>query len=200
MNLVPVFDTASFARGVRAEAEGSGWAMRQGTLSRISRGNAFHVYEFAGSLRFLAKPVLWDQIFWQIMHISFKRKPSPSRHFWGMNCKTPAISEHFLKGHKEYECAKEVLPFAESALFELPEVPLTLQMLRDRAQSHYRASDYVTAEVVELHANGQHSAAQAVCDAVLAGDRRCSFSYNTVRDGQSISFFELARDWTATLP
>lgn len=195
-----MFDTAGFARGVRAEADGSGWAMRQGTLSRIHQGLALHVYEFAGSLRFLAKPVLWDQIFWQVMQITFKRKPSPSRHFWGMNCKTPAISEHSLKGLKEADCAKEVLPFAERAVRALPDAPLTLQVLSNRAFPHERAADFVTAEVVELHANGQHSAARAVCDAVLAGDRLCSFSYNTVRDGQSLSFFELARDWTGKVP
>lgn len=191
---MPVWDAAAFARAVRAAASGTDWSARKGGLSSIRDGRAVHVFEFAGFLRFRTKPAEWDHEFWRIMGISFKRKPAPSRHFWGGSCPVPTIADFRLRGDAMAEHAADAVRFAERQTALLPRNRLTLADLETRAMPHERPEDHVITEVVEHICEGRMDAADDVCGAVLSGQRRVGFAINVTRDGRSMSFFELARE------
>lgn len=184
-----------YTRAVRAVAQKSGWAVREGTLSQRVAGNALHVYDFAGWLYFCAKPLIWDDIFWNIMGIEFERKPSPSRHYWGHSCKVPRIAVSKFKGNTNAQRAEQVLDFAEASKATLPERQLTLSGLLSIAVGHTRADDYVETEVVNRFADSENEQARLICRDVLENRRKVSFRHNIVHDGVASSFFERALKW-----
>ena len=185
----------TYSRAVRALSEGSGWVARAGTLSQRSAGHALHVFEFAGWLQFRAKPIIWDEVFWSVMGITFSRKPGPSRHFWGHSCLVPSIAAIELTGSTAQARAQDTLSFAETIAKSMKGAPLRLADLMQRAVVQPRANDHVETEVVEHLAAGELEAARKICRDVLRKARPVSFSHRIVHDGVSYSFFERASVW-----
>lgn len=183
------------ARAVRAASKGTGWAVREGTLSKRSHINVIHVYEFAGWLRLRVKPLVWDDLFWQIMGTEFSRKPSASRHFWGHNCPSPTIASFKLAGSDPQARAIETLSFADAKFANFSHVALTFADLMQMAEDTERQSDHVETEVVSLLATGKVQAACQICWDVQNNVRNASFVHKSLYDGIVVSFFERVLLW-----
>lgn len=163
------------ARGVRSAAQGSGWSARAGTLSIRRGGIAFHVYDFAGWLRFKAKPAEWDRILWGIIGVSFRKRPRPTRHFWGVACPSPVLEIMSLDGVEAARAGAAALNFAESAVLAWSADAIRQAAFAARHPPD-RDSDFVITETVALLEEGRREEAHAIAQEVVAGRRRCSFN------------------------
>ena len=169
----------------RAAAEGTGWMALDGSLGKRGETNALRVYEFAGWLGLLVKPLIWDDIFWQVMGLEIARKPGASRHFRMLNCKVPIIGFVELTGITPKDCANETLGFSEKSMTDFADSALTLSDLLDKAVSHERRYDYVETEVVQHLASGNVTAARSICRDVINDLRTVSFRHNIVHYGKA---------------
>lgn len=184
------------AKALRTATKGTGWVARDGTMSRRSETTAYHVYDFAGWYRFMAKPLVWDDIFWKIMHFEFNRRPSPTRHFWGHACPVKSIRAERITGATAQDRASQALRFGALSIDRLAGIDLTVETLKKLAIERDRPDDFVEAEVVERFATGDVDGARAICGEVLGNKRRVSHVHHTTIDGVSHSFFDLAMKWS----
>ena len=178
-------DEAEYARRVRQVAEGSDWAVREGTLSQNRGGKAFHVYHFADHAFLMAKPLIWDQIFWNVMGITFKRRPGASRHWWGGNCPVPKRDTTALKRGSATVRAARAFAFAEKGLRRLAGADLS--RLPDLWHPTDRPGDFLIPQVIIRLAEGDAAGARRLAEDVVEGRTKASFNIRG-QDGQS--FFE----------
>ena len=180
---------AEIAREVARLAKEAGWAARQGSISLIREETAFHAYPFGDMLFFMAKPVLWDRIFWQIMEIQFTRNPGPSRHWWGMSCPAPKRATADRKGKRATDMAWQILDFAETQVIAL--AGRDLSAMPRRFLQGDRADHFTMTETVILLAEGKCNAARGLSEDVVNGRRKARI---LSRGSDGRSFFERVLD------
>lgn len=182
-----VFASKGMAGVLREAVRGTGWATKQGTLSRVTDGLALHVYEFADFLRFRAKPVRWDRIFWNVLGIAVKEQPVPTRHFWGANCPTATLEVHRVLAKDATAAASETLGFADRAASRWTEAKARQSSTVARHGPEH-ASDFVMTEVVIALEAGDHDEARVICQEAMSGQRRVRYLAHNANQ----SFFEAA--------
>ena len=168
------------AGAVRAAAAGSGWHAWSGTLTRVQGGIAFHVYEFAGQARFLAKPVAWDETLWRVAGWGNPVKRSVSFHFRGLSVRVPALALRALHGDAVDDLAARMVAFADRAFGDFdPGFDFSFSHLMRQDMSPNRPSDFVITEMIWHLAEGRKTEARLIADDVIAGRRRSSFNMAT---------------------
>ena len=171
------------AAAVRQAAEDTSWKIREGSLSLIEDGATFHAWIFADTMKFRAKPLRWNDVYWSIMGMPFKRPPQATRHWAGFSLPVPIRAQALVPDGTAQKAAAALLAFAEAekarttALDRLPAVRFPPD----------RDDDFQMARVVERLALGDPEGARIIAEGVVAG--RVRSSYNHYAPGGS--FFEL---------
>lgn len=177
-------ESAALSRAVRAAAEGTGWRVSGGTLSRIEGENTFHASIFSNAMNFYAKPVIWDFVFWRILGSEVKRRPSATRHWSRFSCNVPIRGQGQVASGPPEAVARGLLEFADTEFRRtdhFDHVP-EARFFPDRDE------DFQTARVLALLAREKIGASRCLAGDVVAGRVLSMYTHSTPAG----SFFALA--------
>ena len=173
------------APAVRQAAENTGWKVREGSLSLIENGATFHASIFADTMNFRAKPIQWNEIYWSIMNMTFKRTPQATRHWTSFSLPVPIRAQAQVREGAADKAAAALIAFADTGKARTT----TIDRLPGVRFAPDRDDDFQMARIVERLALGDPKGARDIAEGVVAGRIRSSFNHNAAGG----SFFELAR-------
>jgi hypothetical protein len=190
-------------------------------LREIARGSGFTVVRHAliwreglvvadlrlwalSETQFRAKPAQWDTVLWDILQLGDHVGKTVSRHWKSNACPVPALDVRKVRASDPTKIAAAIFDHAsDRRAAGFAGCPQDFpQMFRQRARDE-RAWHFVMTEAVSLIAAGSDTAAQDLCEAVIAGTRDSRYSINTpdrlVTDEAGrhpvLPFFEHALRW-----
>jgi hypothetical protein len=192
-----IWPPKGLTRAVADISKATRWTTYSGMLACVEEDIAYGVYEFAGTARFLAKPVIWDRTLWHLLGMNRSDKVSPTFHYRGVNASVPPLAEKRLLGRTAEAVAAELLDFAEVSLAAAdPAVAADFPALMARGHVDLRRADHVVTEAIWQLCEGRPDAAREIARAVVSGARRATLVVGAtpVGGGRHRTIFEVLLD------
>ncbi|MDO5658474.1 MAG: hypothetical protein Q4G36_09160 [Paracoccus sp. (in: a-proteobacteria)] len=198
-----------FSKTLRTAAKGSGWSVKQDTLSRRIGAYALDIHPRRGSvgcIEFRAKPAEWDYLLWSILHIKGNEKAPVSFHFWGaFTCDTPALIQQDIAADETDERKADQMVRLAAHVAQRADIwegyDLGRAISNETPQQAYR---YHMTRVVERICHNDRETAHEICDAALKGELDLRGFFSSTDDlaplddtghRPFLSFFQLAQIW-----